>query len=136
MLFTMSRVASRRHPRLRHAAATALFALVSSPSSAFVASTSSFVLRQNSVSTSSFDGQNSNVAFRFRGGSQNTISTTTTTSVTMTATTTEDTASSTTMTPASKLEALRQKMKELNLDVYLIPSDDPHLSGKYCAVQY
>ena len=34
------------------------------------------------------------------------------------------------MTPASKLEALRAKMKELNLDVYIIPSDDPHLSGE------
>jgi hypothetical protein len=110
---------------LRHATATALFALVSSPSSAFVASTS--VRRQNSVSTSSSDGQNSNV-FGFRGGSQTVA--TTTTSVTMTATTTADTASTTTMTPGSKLEALRQKMKELNLDVYLIPSDDPHLSGK------
>lgn len=35
-----------------------------------------------------------------------------------------------TMTPAAKLDALRSKMKELNLDVYLVPSDDPHLSGK------
>jgi hypothetical protein len=85
------------------------------------------VVSQNSVSTSSSDGQNSNV-FGFRGGSQTVA--TTTTSVTMTATTTADTASTTTMTPGSKLEALRQKMKELNLDVYLIPSDDPHLSGK------
>jgi hypothetical protein len=112
---------------LYHAAATALFALVSTPSSAFVASTS-FVVRQNSFSTSS-SGQNSNVALGFRGGNQNNVDTTTT-SLTMTATTTADTASATTMTPGSKLEALRQKMKELNLDVYLIPSDDPHLSGK------
>ena len=42
-----------------------------------------------------------------------------------------DTADTVTMTPASKLEALRAKMKELDLDIYLIPSDDPHLSGKY-----
>ena len=42
----------------------------------------------------------------------------------------EATATTVAMTPASKLEALRSKMKELNLDVYLIPSDDPHLSGK------
>jgi hypothetical protein len=35
-----------------------------------------------------------------------------------------------TPTPASKLDALRSKMKELDLDVYLVPSDDPHLSGK------
>ena len=33
------------------------------------------------------------------------------------------------LTPAERLAALRQKMTELNLDVYLIPSDDPHLSG-------
>lgn len=32
------------------------------------------------------------------------------------------------MTPAEKLETLRAKMKELNLDVVIIPSDDPHLS--------
>ena len=31
---------------------------------------------------------------------------------------------------AEKLEALRSRMKELNLDVYLVPSDDPHLSGE------
>jgi hypothetical protein len=35
------------------------------------------------------------------------------------------------MTPAEKLQALRFKMKELDIDVYLVPSDDPHLSGKY-----
>eukprot|EP00535_Pseudo-nitzschia_heimii_P013213 CAMPEP_0197199466 /NCGR_PEP_ID=MMETSP1423-20130617/33898_1 /TAXON_ID=476441 /ORGANISM="Pseudo-nitzschia heimii, Strain UNC1101" /LENGTH=644 /DNA_ID=CAMNT_0042653323 /DNA_START=228 /DNA_END=2159 /DNA_ORIENTATION=- len=32
------------------------------------------------------------------------------------------------MTPALKLEYLRAKMKELSLDCYIIPSDDPHLS--------
>ena len=32
------------------------------------------------------------------------------------------------MTPSEKLEALRSKMKELGLDVYLVPSGDPHLS--------
>jgi hypothetical protein len=30
----------------------------------------------------------------------------------------------------SKLVSLRALMKERNIDVYLIPSDDPHLSGK------
>jgi hypothetical protein len=34
------------------------------------------------------------------------------------------------MTPIAKLEALRSKMKECDIDVYLVPSDDPHLSGK------
>ena len=35
-----------------------------------------------------------------------------------------------TKTPAVKLEELRAKMKELSLDCYIIPSDDPHLSGE------
>jgi Xaa-Pro aminopeptidase len=41
------------------------------------------------------------------------------------------------MTPTakSKLEVLRSKMKELSLDVYLIPSDDPHLS-EYVPIAY
>ena len=34
------------------------------------------------------------------------------------------------MTPVSKLDALRKKMKELSLDCYVIPTDDPHLSGE------
>jgi hypothetical protein len=34
------------------------------------------------------------------------------------------------MTPASKLKALRSKMKELSIDCYIVPTDDPHLSGK------
>ena len=42
----------------------------------------------------------------------------------------EMTATASAMTPASKLEALRSRMKELDLDVYIVPSDDPHLSGK------
>ena len=41
-----------------------------------------------------------------------------------------------TKTPAVKLEELRARMKELSLDCYIIPSDDPHLSGEcvYCIV--
>jgi hypothetical protein len=34
------------------------------------------------------------------------------------------------MTPAERLSALRQRMSERSLDVYVVPSDDPHLSGK------
>jgi ribosomal protein L11 len=34
-----------------------------------------------------------------------------------------------TLTPQEKVDAVRAKMKELNLDVYLVPTDDPHLSG-------
>ena len=33
-------------------------------------------------------------------------------------------------TSTSKLEALRARMKELSIDCYIIPTDDPHLSGK------
>jgi len=33
-------------------------------------------------------------------------------------------------TPTSKLKALRSKMKELAIDCYIVPTDDPHLSGK------
>jgi len=39
-----------------------------------------------------------------------------------------ETTATATMSPGGKLEALRTKMKELDLDVYLVPSDDPHLS--------
>ena len=43
---------------------------------------------------------------------------------------TATTSSNAAMTPAEKLQALRARMKELGLHVYLVPSDDPHLSGK------
>ena len=36
----------------------------------------------------------------------------------------------TTTASSNKLTILRDLMKERNIDVYLIPSDDPHLSGK------
>jgi hypothetical protein len=32
---------------------------------------------------------------------------------------------------SGKLSLLRSRMKELDLDVYLVPTDDPHLSGKF-----
>mmetsp|Transcript_12829 Transcript_12829/g.24081 ORF Transcript_12829/g.24081 Transcript_12829/m.24081 type:complete len:772 (+) Transcript_12829:78-2393(+) len=35
---------------------------------------------------------------------------------------------STALTAGEKLKVLRSKMKELNVDAYIIPSDDPHLS--------
>ena len=34
-----------------------------------------------------------------------------------------------TTTTSSKLTSLRALMKDRNIDIYLIPSDDPHLSG-------
>jgi hypothetical protein len=44
----------------------------------------------------------------------------------------EDTTTETTTTMSSvqaKVDALRGRMKELGLDVYMVPTDDPHLSG-------
>jgi hypothetical protein len=45
----------------------------------------------------------------------------------------EDTTTATTTTimssAQSKVDALRVRMKELGLQVYLVPTDDPHLSG-------
>jgi hypothetical protein len=38
------------------------------------------------------------------------------------------------MSAGDKLDALRRRMKELDLDVYLVPSDDPHLSGTMIVV--
>lgn len=72
---------------------------------------------------------NSNLSY-YRGGSSSSPMP----SLTMASTTTAaaDAASpSTTATSIEscpKLDALRQKMKELNIDAYIIPSDDPHLS--------
>ena len=55
----------------------------------------------------------------------------TTTSTTTTSSSTDNPSStSNTMTPAAKIQALRTRMKELEIDVYLVPSDDPHLSGE------
>lgn len=53
----------------------------------------------------------------------------TTTSASSESPLTETTALGETMTPTEKLQALRAQMKELGIDVYLVPSDDPHLSG-------
>jgi hypothetical protein len=39
------------------------------------------------------------------------------------------------MSAGDKLDALRSRMKELDLDVYLVPSDDPHLSGTWSGVK-
>ena len=57
--------------------------------------------------------------------------------------TTESTSETSTMTSSSsplsaleKLTALRKKMKEVDVHVYLVPSDDPHLSGTYTVLVY
>jgi hypothetical protein len=119
MLSVMPRLAKQQKYRLRQIATTALFALVSSPSAASFSSSHGII----TSSTSSW-------GIASRGGSlapsrfMTTTTTTTTESSELASTATD------TMTPAAKLEALRAKMKELNLDVFIVPSDDPHLSGK------
>jgi Xaa-Pro aminopeptidase len=45
-----------------------------------------------------------------------------------TATSNDVEATATILTVAEKLEKLRSKMEELNIDAYIVPSDDPHLS--------
>lgn len=81
-----------------------------------------------------------NLVKRWMSSSSATTSTTTSGTETATSTTATTTPSRNdddddedhimgTMTPAEKLQALRKKMKELNLDVYVVPTDDPHLSG-------
>lgn len=35
------------------------------------------------------------------------------------------------MSAADKLTALRTRMQEANVDVWIVPTDDPHLSGEY-----
>ena len=61
---------------------------------------------------------------RHRGGE-------TTNSVKMTSSATTECSASTAAvptTPSPKLDALRSKMKSLNIDAYVVPTDDPHLS--------
>ena len=58
------------------------------------------------------------------------FSTTTGTASSSSSSTDNPSSTSNTMTPAAKIQALRTRMKELEIDVYLVPSDDPHLSGE------
>lgn len=51
-------------------------------------------------------------------------------SSTSTSVTTTASSTSTSMTPLEKLTALRDQMKEKELDVWIVPTDDPHLSGR------
>lgn len=113
-------------------ASTALLALSTSSSQSFGFSLASSTFVPRPISTS--------VGFLgLRGGSTDTLKQTftTTTRLSQSAVTEPDTSTQeevassdmSTMTPNQKLEALRSKMKELDLDVYLVPSGDPHLSG-------
>ena len=115
--------------RLRQAAA--LFALASTTT------TAPFAASFSVLATSSFSQQHISAFGVLRRpssslskGSTIPLSSTTTNEEETKTTAAADMAKDDMMTPASKLDALRSKMKDLDLDVYIVPSDDPHLSGK------
>ena len=90
----------------------------------------SFAHKRTVYPTSAFLNPRGGAAALNKKSTSRLQSTTTTTSQEGSTDTTSAAASSV-MTPAEKLEALRSRMQELDLDVYLVPSDDPHLSGKF-----
>lgn len=134
-LSVMPRLSSvQSKPRLHKVAVTALFATLASTSS------SSAFHSWATISTATTRGP----FLSYRGGffsssatnqplvpenPRGTVPTVSRTAMASSATETAEVLASATMTPAEKLESLRTRMKELNLDVYLVPSDDPHLSG-------
>ncbi|KAG7364446.1 peptidase M24 family protein [Nitzschia inconspicua] len=109
--------------RLRQAAT--LFALAST------STTAPFASSFNVLAATSFSQQHTSVFGVLRRTSSS-LSKGSTMSLSSTTTEEEETMESKVaddlMTPASKLDALRAKMKEIDLDVYIVPSDDPHLS--------
>jgi hypothetical protein len=137
---SISILATTPKPRLRQVAVTVLFATLASSSSSSAFSTS-----WASTSTGTTPASSNTFCLVSRGGAlypstthlplkerrTASFSSSSTTSLSSTTIETAEETASTSMTPASKLEALRAKMKELDLDVYLVPSDDPHLSGTY-----
>ena len=156
MISMMSRLAATKPTchssifRNRFCHAAALFALASTSSSpplatsfTALATPSSFSHQQQQQqrhlpfsSLSVFGVIRQSTSSSNKSGIKN-LSSTTSTSLSSSTTTSQTQEDSVTMltdndtTPASKLEALRSKMKELDLDCYIIPSDDPHLSGKF-----
>jgi len=123
--------ASSTHPRLRQVAISALFAtLASSSASAF---SNSLVFTNKAFVLSTNRGGGGSISHHTGKQQLPTTTATATRVLKMSSTTdapTDSETSITTMTPLAKLEALRSVMKEYDLDVYLVPSDDPHLSGK------
>jgi Xaa-Pro aminopeptidase len=128
-LKTSSSSASFLPSRLRQA--TALFALASTTTSTPFASSFSV------LATSSFSPQHTSIfGVLHRPSYPSSTSSTiplssTTTEKGETEITTVAMATDAEMTSASKLDSLRSEMKKLDLDVYIVPSDDPHLSGKF-----
>jgi hypothetical protein len=116
--------------------ATALLALTSSSSSlsasfssAFTPNTRAFLPSQASLQLQSQSQPllNSNYNSNWQQLQRGSLSMSTTAEAP--AKTTSD--SSSNMSTGDKLDALRRRMKELGLDVYLVPPDDPDLSGTF-----
>jgi hypothetical protein len=153
MLFMMPRLATQstsrsniilRGQQLRHFALLALATSISSPplATSFSALATTPFSRQSSVFGLAQNHHHHHQTFLVavtsslsnRSKKTSLFSTTSDVSGEATSTTsmssTSDETTKNEMTPSSKLEALRSKMKELDLDVYIVPSDDPHLSGE------
>lgn len=133
----LSQASTRKTSRLRPSLATlfpTLFALTSSTVQVqcFASVTSSPTLKKPFSSFATFvRGGSSGQTWSSHPQQPQPLKTTTRGLFSTTeASSSTDTTESSSITMAQKLEALRARMKELDLDVYLIPSDDPHLSGK------
>jgi hypothetical protein len=122
MVMRSTRVSLSKRLILRPAAAAAFLAL-SSPVASFSPQrySSSFV---RAAAFGNHESCHRVSLFQVRGGSQQ-LSSTAVTAVD------QEELCFTSMTPTARLDALRKRMKDLDLDVYLVPSDDPHLSGKF-----
>jgi hypothetical protein len=135
---------SKQSPLLGSRFATAFLALTSSPlsssvSSAFATSPRTFgglplhsslhsqSLQSQSLQTQSQCQRISTNWQQLRGGSLSS-------SLSMSTTAEAPAKTGSNMSAGDKLDALRRRMKELDLDVYLVPSDDPHLSGTMIVV--
>lgn len=134
-------VASRRCGNSRRLASAALLALTASfnPAQCFSSTANSFVPRPTSLTKTStcaspaFDLRGGSLASSGRNLEQSRSKSSLQSAVTEPSTSEANKQDEmSTMKPSAKLEALRKSMKELDLDVYIQPSDDPHLSGKCC----
>lgn len=131
---------SKQSPLLGSRFATALLALTSSPLSSSVSSAftprafgglslhSSVQSQSQSQSQSQCHPSNSKWQL-LRGGSVSSAPSSQSVQRSMSTTAEAPVKTGNNVSAGEKLDALRSRMKELDLDVYLVPSDDPHLSG-------
>jgi hypothetical protein len=132
---------SKQSPLLGSRFVAAFLALTASPLSASVSS--AFTPRafgvlslhsSHSQSKSSFQCHPKSTSTKWqqlRGGS---VSSASSSVLSMSTTAEAPVKTGSNMSAGDKLDALRSRMKELDLDVYLVPSDDPHLSGTLSSV--